>query len=151
MLRFISGGAVDELCQGTPGFALHDLTNASVHRPTGTAGLNGRSRTIEAQVADLGLAGGCAMVNLSIHDQTTAHTAAERNIKCRIISLAGTLERLTQRRDVRVVIHARGHPRKGLQPSGEVEFGPTFNLMRATDFPGFPIDWSSKTHANRSR
>src|SRR5205807_733278 len=91
------------------------------------------------------------MVNLSIHDQTTAHTAAERNIKCRIISLAGTLERLTQRRDVRVVIHAHGHPRKGLQPSREVEFGPTFNLMRATDFAGFPIDRSSKTDAKRSR
>ena len=61
-----------QFCQQTIRMSLIQFTDPSIHRPTGAARFDRRTRTIQANVTDLCFSGQRAMVNSSVYDQATA-------------------------------------------------------------------------------
>jgi hypothetical protein len=90
------------------------------------------------------------MINLSINDQSTAHSAAQGNVKNRIKTYSSTTQSFAQRRDVGVIVNGHGRRGESAQPLPQIEFRPTFYLMRPANPPLPPIYRPAKSHANRS-
>src|SRR5436190_13239566 len=63
-----------------------ELPDSRVYRPAGTALLENSAALIQTHMADLSFAWRRAVVNLSVHRQSTSNPAAKRNIEHRIVT-----------------------------------------------------------------
>ena len=59
------------------------------------------------------------------------------------------MQRLAERRHVRIILHENREPRLLRQPFAEGEIVPSFDMVRALDAPGFPIHRPAIAHADR--
>ena len=119
-----------------------------IHGPTGAAFFNDASGLVEADVADFRFAGNCAVIDLFVHNKAAADSAAHGDIKNGIGSAAGTFQSFSQTGGVRIIVDADGSAGNLLKPLAKFEITPAFDLMRATDFSGAPIDGAAETDAH---
>src|SRR5687768_7648289 len=94
--RFCAMLPADELRQHTGWFSGDKPTNALVHGPTSTARFDNGAVTIQSHMTDFRLARFRAVINRTIHDQTSADAAPQRDvedgIECHTRSLGGLTE-----------------------------------------------------------
>src|SRR3712207_1739126 len=133
MPGFAADARADQFAEQRVFTARQCLPNLAVDRPTGTARLNDRSAWVQSHVPDLRLAGLCAMVNFSVHDQPAAHTAPECDVEDWIAPLPCSGQRFTERGDVRVIVDAHRQVRLFSEPFAQFELRPPLDLVRTAD------------------
>src|SRR5258708_35940897 len=99
-------------------------------------------------MADLCFAWGSTMINVSIKHQAAAYAAAKSDIKHRVEIRACAMTRFPQRADVRIIVHPYWRGSKLVQPACQIEFRPTFDLVRLADLPASPVNRATKTNTN---
>ena len=100
-------------------------------------------------MTDLRLTRSEAMENASFTSQPAAHAAACRHIENRIASAPRTVQSLTQRGHVAIVLHEHGHPGQIAQPLRQRKIIPASEMVGLHDLPRAPIDRPAVAHANR--
>src|SRR5436190_16883733 len=119
-----ANGPSDQAGQDAFGMFQASSANGFVNGPARTAVFDSGSVSIEAYMADLRFARLRTMIDGLINDQPASHTAAERHIKNRILTLASAAHGFGEGRNVGVVIDSDGSAKDFCRPIGQREIDP---------------------------
>lgn len=126
-----------------------ERADPGVHRPPRAMGFEDGSIAVEADVPNFGFTRRRAVVNTSIHHQTAAHAAPERNVEHRVRTPSRAVRRFAERGDIGVVVHKHRGVDESFQPAFEREVVPAVDMVRAIDPATLPIDRATETNADR--
>ena len=129
MLRFPANRLAGQPSQRALRLSDTQLADSGVHRPPGAARFDNRPVPVQPHVADLRLSGLRAMINPAVHHQSATDAAAERDVKDRVKTHAGPVNRFPQSRYVRIVIHHYRGASHLSKPAAQVKFRPALNLV----------------------